>query len=210
MTAIKTLYRWAHDLILLRPIAWGLIAFNSVGVVLGFVYWYGWQILSTPLRFVPFVPDSPLSTAFFPISLLLILAGRRYPRLYAFGAFGLIKYGLWTVWAWILFWAQGGGPTLESIAMTITHLGMAGEGLFLLGYAGVRRSEALLIGGWFLLNDYVDYGLGYHPRLLPGMPVALMGAEGILSTLVLTASYLILARGPSERMLPWAESNELD
>jgi uncharacterized membrane protein YpjA len=204
LTTTKALYRWLHDLILQPPIAWALIAFNSVGVVLGFIYWYGGQILSTPWPLIPFVPDSPLSTAFFPISLVLILASRRYPRLFAFAAFGLIKYGLWTVWAWILFWSQGGSPTLESVAMTITHLGMAGEGLFLLSYAGVTQLDALLIGSWFLLNDWVDYGLGYHPRLLPQMPVIWMGAEGILSTLVLTAVYFSRARGTLESLLPWA------
>ncbi|NOZ04971.1 MAG: DUF1405 domain-containing protein [Chloroflexi bacterium] len=210
MTAIKTLYRWAHNLILFRPIAWTLIFINLVGTVLGFVYWYGVQIRATPLLFVPFVPDSPLSTLFFPISLLLIMAGRRYPRFFAFAAFGLIKYGLWTVWAWIVFWTHGGGPTIESIAMTITHLGMAGEGLFLLSYAGLDVAGALLIGGWFLLNDWVDYGLGYHPRVLPQMPVSWMGAEGFLSTIVLSALYLSRARGVAQRVLPWAGPDDLE
>jgi len=207
LTVIVTLYRWMHDLILLRPIAWTLIAVNTIGAVLGFVYWYGAQILATPLLFIPFVPDSPLSTIFFPISLLLILSGRRFPRFFAFAAFGLIKYGLWTVWAWILFWTHGGGPTVESIAMTITHLGMAGEGLFLLGYAGLGKPGSLLIGGWFLLNDWVDYGLGYHPHVLSQMPVALMAAEGFLSTTALTVFYFVRAHGAGKIMLPWSKTD---
>ena len=48
-------------------------------------------------------------------------------------AFGQIKYGIWTVTAWVLFWKNTAGlavpPELmfQSVFMTITHLAMIGQ-----------------------------------------------------------------------------------
>lgn len=86
-------------------------------------------------------------------------------------AFGQIKYGIWTVTAWLLFWKNtvgiDVGPELmfQSIFMTITHLAMIGQGIFLLTYFRPTISAALVSLGWFALSDYVDYGLGFYPAI---------------------------------------------
>ncbi len=86
-------------------------------------------------------------------------------------AFGQIKYGIWTITAWLLYWRSTaellGSPhfSVESISMTIAHIGLAAQGLFLLTYfrpTPVATMAALL---WFGTSDFVDYGLGFYPAI---------------------------------------------
>ncbi len=168
---------------------------NGIGAVAGFIYWYGRQFALTPWFLWPFVPDSPGSTFLVLPALALILRRRPgWPFLNAFAAFGVIKYGLWTVAFWTLYWMSGGPPTLESVAMTITHLIMTAEGLFLLNYHRLTLATALGIGGWFFLHDWVDYGpLQTRPGLPPGVSVTTMMWVALGLTTLLTISYVYLA-----------------
>ena len=115
-------------------------------------------------------------------------------------AFGQIKYGIWTVTAWLLFWqntaAAYGTPllTFDSIFMTVTHLAMIGQGIFLLTYFRPTISAALVSFGWFALSDYVDYGLGFYPAIPQQfIPLAVMQWSTITVTFLLTGLYLGLA-----------------
>lgn len=115
-------------------------------------------------------------------------------------AFGQIKYGIWTVTAWVLFWINTAGlevpPELmfQSVFMTVTHLAMIGQGIFLLTYFRPTIAAALVSFGWFALSDYVDYGLGYYPALpLQFIPLAIMQWSTIAVTFLLTGVYLGLA-----------------
>ena len=64
-------------------------------------------------------------------------------------AFGQIKYGIWTITAWLLYWRSTaeilGSPdfSFDSISMTIAHIGLAAQGLFLLLYFRPTRLAAL-------------------------------------------------------------------
>lgn len=125
------------------------------------------------------------------------------PWLLGLIAFGQIKYGIWTITAWLLYWrstaAVMGTPHFspDSIVMTVTHIGLIAQGLFLLFY--FRPTPAAALAGliWFGLSDFVDYGLGYYPSIpeqfisLRMMQWSTMAVTGLLAGL-----YLWLARYP--------------
>ena len=97
---------------------------------------------------------------------------RRAPRwLLTIFALGQIKYGVWTVTAWLLFWRNTalafGAPlfTFDSVFMTLTHIGLIGQGLLLLTYFRPNVTAALAAFAWFGFSDFVDYGLGYYPAI---------------------------------------------
>lgn len=106
---------------------------------------------------------------------VLLLVGLLLPRapawLLTLIACGQIKYGLWTITAWLLFWrytaADFGAPlfTPDSVFMTITHIGLFAQGVFLLTYFQPTWVAALVSVGWFVLSDYMDYGRGWYPGL---------------------------------------------
>jgi uncharacterized membrane protein YpjA len=145
----------------------------AVGVVagaLGFWLWYGPTFAMFPAWQWPFVPDCPLFALLFVPSLALILLKRPAPRYNAWVAFGLIKYGVWTVFVWTLYWVHSGKLTAESILMTASHVGMILEGLLLLSFGpapspskGPRllRVDWLTVticAAWYGLSDWMDYG----------------------------------------------------
>jgi uncharacterized membrane protein YpjA len=96
---------------------------------------------------------------------------------------GLIKYGLWTITVWVLFWRAGYPATPESVLMTIAHVGMALEGVMLASFlSNLRWRDVFITAGWFFLSDWVDYGLGFRPRMAPGVSERFMMWEMIVAT----------------------------
>jgi uncharacterized membrane protein YpjA len=86
-------------------------------------------------------------------------------------AFGQIKYGIWTITAWLLYWRSTaeilGAPhfSIDSVTMTIAHIGLAAQGLFLFAYFRPTWGATLASLLWFGTSDFVDYGLGYYPAI---------------------------------------------
>ncbi|MBX3012095.1 MAG: DUF1405 domain-containing protein [Caldilineaceae bacterium] len=122
-------------------------------------------------------------------------------------AFGQIKYGIWTITAWLVYWRNTalffGTPhfSFDSVFMTLTHIGLLAQGIFLLTYFRPTLFAALVSFGWFALSDFMDYGLGFYPALpLQFIPLPIMQWSTIAVTLGLTCLYLWLSRtaGP-----PW-------
>ncbi len=117
-------------------------------------------------------------------------------------AFGQIKYGLWTITAWLLYRQSTaailGFPhfSFDSISMTLAHIGLLGQGMFLLTYFRPTRMAALAALCWFGLSDFVDYGLGFYPAI-PEQLISLrvMQWSTIAVTVALTGVYLWLAQG---------------
>ena len=114
-------------------------------------------------------------------------------------AFGQIKYGLWTITAWLLFWRSTaqvfGSPlfTPDSVLMTITHIGLVAQGIFLLTYFRPDVKAALICLFWFGLSDFVDYGLGWYPAIpLQFIPLSVMQWSTIVVTIVLSATFLFI------------------
>jgi uncharacterized membrane protein YpjA len=85
-------------------------------------------------------------------SLLLVGVFFRRTPVWLLGifAFGQIKYGIWTVTAWSLFWQSTaemlGAPLFspESVWMTVAHVGLAAQGILLLAYFRPNRGQRLL------------------------------------------------------------------
>ena len=116
-------------------------------------------------------------------------------------AAGQIKYGVWTITAWLIFWkntaAELGSPlfTFDSVFMTVTHIGLVAQGIWLLTYFRPNWRDALVVVGWFGLSDYVDYGLGWYPSLpLRWIPLAWMQWSTIVVTGLLSGVFLWLSR----------------
>jgi len=174
---------------------------NGIGAVAGIIYWYGGRFATSPWYLWPFIPDSPGSTFMVLPALALILWRRPgWPLLNAFAAFGVIKYGVWTVTFWSLFWANGGPLTLESVAMTFTHLVMTAEGILLLAYARLTLPATLALGAWFIFNDWMDYGpLQTRPGLPPGVSVETMMWVAVGLTGLITTAYAWIARRSGRR-----------
>lgn len=183
---------------------------NGIGAVAGLVYWYGGQLRASPWVLWPFIPDSPGSTFWvIPALALVVWRAPGWPLLTAFAAFGVIKYGLWTVVFWALYWAAGGPPHLESLAMTFTHLAMVVEGVVVVGLTRLTLPVALGLGAWFLLNDWMDFGpLQTRPGLPPGVSVEVMAGVAVGLTLLLTLGYGWIARQGG--MLPGCKETHLD
>lgn len=119
-------------------------------------------------------------------------------------AFGQIKYGIWTITAWLLYWRSTaeifGSPhfSVDSVIMTIAHIGLAAQGLVLLAYFRPTRVAALASLLWFGMSDFVDYGLGYYPAI----PQQLISLE-VLQWSTITVTVLLSA-------LYWLYSGSLE
>ncbi len=143
-------------------------------------------------------------------SWVLLLCGllfRRSPTwLLALFAFGQIKYGLWTITAWVLFWRNTalvyGSPlfTVDSVFMTVTHIALLGQGIFLLTYFRLTKRAVVASFLWFAASDYVDYGLGFYPGLpLHFIPLWIMQWSTIAVTFTLSGIYFLLANQPMRK-----------
>jgi uncharacterized membrane protein YpjA len=126
----------------------------------------------------------------------LLLAGALFQRppawLLALFAVGQIKYGIWTITAWLLFWRntalEFGSPlfTFDSVFMTITHIGLVAQGILLLTYFRPDWTAVVVAFAWFALSDFMDYGVGVYPPLpLRYIPLPLMQWSTILVTFLL-------------------------
>ena len=116
-------------------------------------------------------------------------------------AFGQIKYGIWTITAWLVYWRNTnlvyGAPdfSFDSVFMTLTHIGLFAQGVFLLTYFRPDWLTAMISFGWFALSDFMDYGLGFYPGLpLEFIPLSIMQWSTITVTIGLSAIYLWLSQ----------------
>jgi hypothetical protein len=121
-------------------------------------------------------------------------------------AVACIKYGVWTMSFWALYWARTGDIELTSLfsgpVMFATHFGLMLLGLLLLLYVRPSVKDALITLAWFALSDVVDYapiaprmgGYGYYPPLPLGTElVPPMLANAIIMTWVLGGGLLVWA-----------------
>ena len=171
-----------------------MIIGNTIGGLVGYPFWYGWQLASAPFYFWPFIPDSPTSALLFVPAYLLIRRRKPgWPLLNGLAAFANIKYGLWTVAYWFLFWHQGGDPGWMGWLLTFTHAAMVLEGAYLLNYARLGGLGTATIVGWFFLQDWADYGpWNLHPGLPDMSLVPAMRVEAIVSTVLLSIVLVVL------------------
>lgn len=68
--------------------------------------------------------------------------------------------------------------------------------------AGFRPRDVLVALVWFLLSDFVDYGLGHYPLFDPRMaPLSLIQWHTIFMTVALAAVFFVLSKRSSPRGL---------
>jgi uncharacterized membrane protein YpjA len=173
-----------------------LILINFGGSLYGF-YWYRVQLAATPYRFWLFVPDCPLATLLFTVALILICLGREVVPFTVLTLFGLVKYGFWTVFVLGLYWGTGGRLVFTDFALFVSHLWMVAEALVFIPSTIRQIGHAGIAFAWFLLNDYMDYGLGLYPTLPKPEFLPLIRAVSLLSTLLLTIGFRWVARRPT-------------
>ena len=241
---LSSLLGWLLDVAERWDIAWTIIAFNSAGFVVGTIFWYGGQLLGAADQWFlwPFIPDCPLFAGLFIIAFLGLRRRRDWHLFYTITAFGLVKYGVWTVVFSVAYWLGGAAVEPMSLAMCFTHVGMILEGVCVayriispvtrigdgeapppgrgrlgggdvLSYSrsslspipsstgkgiaagGFRQVDVLVAFAWFLLSDFVDYGLGHYPQFDPALvPMPLIQWHTIAMTFGLAALFLILSR----------------
>lgn len=135
-----------------------LVAANLIGVAVGMVFYYPQIAAATPLFWV-FIPDCPLYVllaAFFYLGLV------KNELLKTITAIGLMKYGLWTLFA--LFHYSGYFlANWMGWFLVVEHIGMVLQSALFAKAFG--KKPVLVALGWFLLNDFVDYIFGMHPFL---------------------------------------------
>lgn len=180
-----------------------LVGAGAVALAVGLLTWWpgGWSAwraysgLWTLLGMSLLLCGGLLRRA--PVWLLCLLAA------------GQIKYGIWTITAWALFWrntaALFGSPmwTPDSILMTISHVGLAAQGVLLLTFIRPTLGGALAALGWFGLSDYVDYGLGWFPAVPQIIPISVLQWSTQAMTLLLGGGMAIAAlRPPARSPLP--------
>lgn len=193
---MRKLYWRLREVVLLPPVGLAIIAIGLVSSVIGFIYWYGPALALYPLWQWVFVPDCPLFALLFTLSLGLILLGRRAPLYDALVTFGLIKYGIWTVFIWVVFWINTQGNfTAESVVMTIAHLGMILEGILLLSFLKMNWPMVIASAAWFGLSDWMDYGpFKTYPHFPTSIiPFGLVQWQTILVTFLLTGLFTYMA-----------------
>ena len=206
-TSEDNMWKRLLDFVERWDIAWTIIAFNFAGFVTGIVFWYGDHLFNRAADkwyLWPFIPDCPLFAGLFVIAFLGLRRGRDWRLFYTITAYGLIKYGVWTVVYSLAYWRGGGPVEPMSLAMCVAHLGMIAEGVYVSyrilrpvgsGPASFRQRDVLIAFGWFLLNDFVDYGLGQYPLFDTTMvSLPLIQWHTIFMTFALAAVYLALSR----------------
>ncbi len=176
-----------------------LVLSNLVGFLIGTIYWYGPQMAVISPLLWPWLVDSPLSVLGFALALPLIRREQSGWRewLATWAVFSNVKYGLWTVVFWLLWWLGPGRFTLESVTMFFTHGAMIIMGASLLLFYRPKVWQVLSVTAWFALNDYLDYWGGIAPTVPTGVSLETLKIEQVIVTTLLMVGLLALSHGPN-------------
>ena len=177
-----------------RDVLYFALFANIAGTVYGW-YYYRYQLLSTPPYLWFLVTDSPNSTLFFVIALLLIRLKRKNDFVSFFASANLIKYGLWTDFVLLFHRDFFFAPEryLLYTGIFVTHFLMAVEALPLAYTIGRLRWSFALALIWLLGNDYVDYFRNLHPYI-PERGIEVVAAFTIALSLVTFAALVWAVR----------------
>ena len=121
---------------------------------------------NTHLRLWLFVPDCPLAATLMAAALAIyLLTGRRGSWFHLLTYTVLLKYGFWTIFVFMMYWAAGGSFLPEYVLLFVGHLGMLAEGAVFLPSVPQLPGYWWLAAGWSAVNDYFDYVVGVYPYL---------------------------------------------
>ena len=141
-----------------------LLAINLLGSWVGFL-WYKEHLHATPWYYWPFVPDSPLSTIFFSVMLVILLMRKSCPLVELLACVSVIKYGVWAAYVLTDYWLIGGTINLIDGLLWLSHLGMAAEGFIFIRQLFFTAQQGVMVWLWMYINDFMDYWVGLHPYL---------------------------------------------
>lgn len=174
-----------------------LLFVNAGGAGAGY-FWYAGQLAVTRWYLWPLVADSPVAATIFTGAMASLL-GRKSSFLLLWGSLSVIKYGLWAVIIllhYLLFsGGQWGGMRLF---LLLSHAGMFVEGGVYLRHLRISWEELGGVAGWMLLNDYLDYALGFHPYLFDPRQWYLAFGSALTLTLILIFKGAKYVQSPSE------------
>ncbi|NOZ59939.1 MAG: DUF1405 domain-containing protein, partial [Euryarchaeota archaeon] len=164
---------------------------NLGGTAFGFYYYRGMFELF-PVKLWIFIPDSPLATLFFAISLFLIYLKKRVHALYLIAMAQSVKYGFWTMFVILYFSDYFLAPDHRSYyyLMFALHFGMVIQPALILHRVRIARKELAIAAAWLALNDYFDYLVGTNPLVVYDFApekVALTGAVTFLAGMTILA-----------------------
>jgi len=167
-----------------------LFIINILGSIYGY-WWYHDQLAQTAAKYWFFVPDSPRASTLFSLAVLILLSGRRWPLFELWAYFAVMKYGVWAVVMITDYWLSGGVQRPTEWMLWLSHGGMALEGFFFMRHLHIRLKYVVMLAGWMLLNDYLDYAWGLHPYFFSAEqgPVALTAAVLLTSLLIVISWY---------------------
>ncbi len=175
------------------PILWVLLAANFGGAVAGYLFWYGGALSEAPFYLWPFVPDSPLSVTLMGFALLAFHFNRRLELLGLVAAGMCIKYGLWTDFVWFTNYLSGGHYHFVPVLMSLTHFGMVIQGFILSPYLRYRPVQVALAALFLIVNDVVDYALGYHPGVPNPEDIRTIAAFAVATTAAIVIFWVVMA-----------------
>lgn len=155
--------KWIYPLLGSRAMLILLLIINTAGTIYGYI-WYKWQLVDTPLIFLPFVPDSPTASLFFMFVLIAFLLGKNWPLFEALAIVTLIKYGIWAVVMNLLVFQVTGELDPVALMLIFSHGAMAVQGVLYAPFYRFKVWHLVLTGIWTLHNDVIDYVFFMLPR----------------------------------------------
>ncbi len=170
---------------------------SIIGSLFGFYYYQG-QFEITPFYLWFLVPDSPFFTFMYVLILLFYSFRMRSNTFDAFVFIGLNKVGLWTVF--VLFWNYDYyfSPATRDfrVVILLLHIGMMAVAVTLLKEMKKLKLESyLMIFGFFVVSDLMDYVVaGTHPIIPGGGVAAAMWASAALTVITCAITFYYLEK----------------
>jgi len=149
---------------------WAIVTANLIGAAYGFIFYYGAQLtyyLRTAPQFLLFIPDCPLFSLLFAITLLLIYYKKKLNWFCFLAAAGAMKYGFWTVFVlsyYSEFYFTPDQFFMYSV-LFISHIGLLIQPVLLWGKVQATRNAIAAAIAFLLVSAVVDYVFSVHPPM---------------------------------------------
>lgn len=155
-----------------------LILINFFAGIYSLQY-YATNLASSSPIFWVVVADCPIFAGFFGLCILLLLLGKLNPYFALLSIVGNIKYGFWSIFILTLQNLVGVYPLF-----IVSHLLLIIETIIFFKIFSFRLKHVLVVLGWFLFSDFMDYYFLLHPPFDVSyfLPVSLFS---IFSTIVI-------------------------
>ncbi|MFA6035413.1 MAG: DUF1405 domain-containing protein [Candidatus Micrarchaeia archaeon] len=186
---------------------WVLVLGNLLGALYGFTLFYGAQMLASPAWQWPFIPDCPLFSLLFAISMLLLYTGvrGRLATLFNFLTFvGCVKYGFWTVFVLTYyrpFYTDTTAQLFLSTLLLVSHIVLFFQAFLLASYVRPKPWHLAAVLGFMLLSDLSDYSWLTHPWL-PGESLALLFPLTVAMSIIASIGGYFILRRAERPLLP--------